>query len=77
MRQNGEVPLTEVVNVALNLHDDWVGCEDVNCCAVFEWDKLPDCYVRTEKEYHGEPHLRPEIIVVGWTCPKCGHDNSL
>lgn len=52
---------------------DIVICE--HCNEFFEWDKLTDEQVRTTKEYHGQPYLRPETVVMGWLCD-CGHYNA-
>ena len=54
---------------------DFIECDE--CGANIDFDKLTDEEVQTFKEYHGEPNLRPEIVVIGWTCPECGHYNSI
>lgn len=51
----------------------WVQCD--GCDDYFIWDKIPDDYIITSKEFHGQPNLRPETVVNGWICPDCGHAN--
>ena len=52
-----------------------VFCDE--CSAGIDFDKLTDEEVHTSREYHGQPNLRPEIVVNGWVCPECGHYNSV
>lgn len=54
---------------------DIVFCDE--CGAGIVWDKLTDEEVHTHKEYHGQPNLRPEIVVNAWVCPECGHYNRI
>jgi hypothetical protein len=51
---------------------DFEQCED--CLETFIWAKLPDECVHTEREPHPYGSTTAyETIVIGWTCPSCGH----
>lgn len=71
------VPVEERTEDNMNRYngDEWCQCEA--CDEVFVWEDLPDEYVKTFREYHGQPNLTPEVVVEGWICPGCGHENSL
>jgi rubredoxin len=73
---NARVPDDERMPEAVRTmkRGDWVQCN--GCDDIFIWDKLPDDNVVLVSEFHGQPHLTPERVPIGWVCPDCGHYNK-